>query len=351
MISKHLIKWYEKNKRDLPWRNTKDPYLIWLSEIILQQTRVDQGMPYYLKFIENFPTVKHLSKAPEEKVLKLWQGLGYYSRARNLHFTAKLITEKYKGVFPTEFEEIKKLKGVGDYTAAAIASFAYNKPYAVLDGNVFRVLSRLFEIKTPINSTKGKNEFLEVAQELLDKKNPASYNQAIMELGARVCKPQNPHCEGCCLRTYCYSYKNKTTANFPVKENKIKMRNRYFYYLVITDKKSNIVLNKRTQSDIWQGLHDFPLIEHAQSVAEEKIISSKEFKKIINKRNIIGKVSPYFVHQLSHQKIHAKFIEVNVQSCAEIKSMSSYFSAPLKILDKYAIPRLVDKFLEQGPIK
>ena len=232
-FSQKIIFWYEHNKRDLPWRNTRDPYLIWLSEIILQQTRVDQGMSYYLKFVGEFPTVKQLAKADNEKVMKLWQGLGYYSRARNLHTTAKIILLEHKGVFPKEFETILALKGVGEYTAAAIASFAYNKPYAVVDGNVYRVLSRVFDISTPIDSTQGKKEFNHLAGELLDKNKPAIYNQAIMEFGAMQCKPINPYCAVCPLNTMCLAYSKKLVAELPVKSKKTKVRDRYFNYIVL----------------------------------------------------------------------------------------------------------------------
>ncbi|MBN8702013.1 MAG: A/G-specific adenine glycosylase [Bacteroidetes bacterium] len=347
MISRELIKWYEKHKRDLPWRATRNPYLIWLSEIILQQTRVEQGLPYYLKFVENFPTVADLAKASEEKLLKLWQGLGYYSRARNLHFAAKTIVKEHNGVFPTTYSEIKKLKGVGDYTAAAIASFAFDEPYAVVDGNVYRVLSRLFEINTPINSATGKVEFMKLAQELLDVKNAASNNQAIMELGAMVCKPKNPLCSSCCVRSYCYAFKNNSVQLFPVKEKKLKIRNRYFYYLVITDKKNNIILNKRGANDIWQGLYDFPLIEHTESKPIESVLTSKEFKKTLSGKNVVKKISTYFLHQLSHQKIHAKFIEVVVSDCSKISFEENNRIVSLKKIKNYAIPRLIEKYWKE----
>ncbi len=225
-FSKKIIAWYQQNKRELPWRNTKDPYLIWLSEIILQQTRVEQGMAYYLKFAKEFPSVKELAKAENEKVMKLWQGLGYYSRARNLHTTAKTITDNYKGKFPEQHEDILLLKGVGEYTAAAIVSFAFNKPHAVVDGNVYRLLSRVFGIETPIDTTLGKKEFNALANELLDKKNPALHNQAIMEFGAIQCKPVSPDCSVCPLNTMCFAYSKKSVSKLPVKAKKTKVRNR-----------------------------------------------------------------------------------------------------------------------------
>ena len=223
-ISVKLISWYKKNQRDLPWRKTKDPYKIWLSEIMLQQTQVVQGLSYYLKFTEAFPTIKDLAKAPEDKVMRLWQGLGYYSRARNLHTTAKLVATEYKGFFPKTYDEIIALKGVGDYTAAAIASIAYDLPYAVVDGNVYRVLSRLFNLATPINSTQGKKEFQLLANELLNAKHAALHNSALMEFGALVCRPQNPQCETCVLQGHCLAFKNNTVAALPVKEKTIKIK-------------------------------------------------------------------------------------------------------------------------------
>src|SRR6185295_17174001 len=233
---------------------------IWLSEIILQQTRVEQGLPYFEKFSEAFPTIKHFAFAHEDKILKMWQGLGYYSRARNMHFTAREIVKNFDSKFPVEFSELKKLKGVGDYTAAAIASFAFNKPHPVVDGNVYRFLSRYFGIKTAIDSLKGKKIFLELAEELLDKKNPGLHNQAIMEFGAIQCKPVNPDCFSCHLKMDCYAFKNKRVNQFPVKSKTQKVRERFFYYLFIRWK-NKIFLHKRTGKDIWKNLYEFPLIE------------------------------------------------------------------------------------------
>ncbi|MGZ4118512.1 MAG: A/G-specific adenine glycosylase, partial [Bacteroidia bacterium] len=281
-FSGKIISWYNKNKRDLPWRNTKDAYLIWLSEIILQQTRVEQGMAYYLKFASNFPTIKHLAKADNDKVMKLWQGLGYYSRARNLHTTAQIVADKYKGKFPDTYEDILSLKGIGDYTAAAIASFAFNKARAVVDGNVYRVLSRVFGIETPIDSSKGKKEFYALANELIDKKNPALFNQAIMELGAIQCKPVNPDCSVCPLNNMCFAFAKKRIADFPVKEKKTKVRDRYFNYIVL-NYKGKTAINKRGAKDIWHNLHDFPLIETAKELTEEEFLRSSEWKKFIGK--------------------------------------------------------------------
>ncbi|MCW8941497.1 MAG: A/G-specific adenine glycosylase, partial [Flavobacteriales bacterium] len=232
-FSQKLISWYKNNKRDLPWRNTINPYKIWLSEIILQQTRVNQGLSYYYKFIEHYPSVKDLANASEQEVLKLWQGLGYYSRARNLHATARIITENYDGIFPVDYKKILSLKGVGEYTAAAITSFAYNQPYPVVDGNVFRVLARIYGVDTPIDTPEGKKTFNGLANKLIDKKQAATYNQAIMEFGALVCTPKNPECENCIFNNICAALINQQIELLPLKSKKIKQTNRYFNYLII----------------------------------------------------------------------------------------------------------------------
>lgn len=346
-FSEKIIAWYDQNKRDLPWRNTKDAYLIWLSEIILQQTRVDQGMDYYLRFAKAFPTVKHLAKAENEKVMKLWQGLGYYSRARNLHTTAKIISEKYKGKFPNDYDDILSLKGVGDYTAAAIASFAFDKPHAVVDGNVYRVLARVFGIESPIDSSEGKKEFKLLAAELLNKKNPATHNQAIMELGAIQCKPVNPDCSVCVLNTMCFAYSKKRIGELPVKAKKTKVRNRYFNYMVL-NYKGFVAIHKRTGKDIWTNLYDFPLIETTKELPEEEFLRSKEWKAIIGKNKYIVKsISTTYKHILSHQKIYARFWEID---CAKpIDNLLPKTSIVIKEKDihKYAIPRLIENYLEK----
>jgi A/G-specific adenine glycosylase len=346
-FSKKIISWYQQNKRDLPWRNTKDPYLIWLSEIILQQTRVDQGMAYYLKFAKEFPTVKHLAKAENEKVMKLWQGLGYYSRARNLHTTAKIITDNYKGKFPDHYNDILLLKGVGEYTAAAIASFAFNKPHAVVDGNVYRVLSRVFGIETPIDSSQGKKEFYSLANELIDKKNPATHNQAIMEFGAIQCKPVSPDCSICPLNTMCFAYSKKRISELPVKEKKTKVRDRYFNYIVLNHKKSTAI-NKRTEKDIWTNLYDFPLIETKIELNEEQFLRSQEWKSFITtSKYSVKSVSGSYKHILSHQKIYARFWEID---CKEsFNKLLSKTSITIKKQDihKYAVPRLIESYIEK----
>jgi A/G-specific adenine glycosylase len=347
MISEKLIKWYKQNKRDLPWRNTTDPYKVWLSEIILQQTRVAQGLPYYISFIKAFPTVYDLAKAPEQKVLKLWQGLGYYSRTRNLHHAAKDIVKNHKGVFPSDFNQLKKLKGVGDYTAAAIASFCFNKPQAVVDGNVYRVLARLFAIDIPINSTEGKKQFAALAQELLDKKNPGMYNQAIMEFGALFCTPHNPDCESCVFNDICQSGNVKEALKYPVKISNKKVTTRYFEYFIIMCKE-NTYTQKRIGNDIWKNLHQFPMLEYTEKASDTIVMEQfkKEILKSVSARFEIMKQTSYKKHQLSHQTIFARFNYIEVNKFNNV----IYKQTSLKDLKKLPFPILlaneVDGFLQ-----
>ena len=337
-FSLQIIDWYRRTKRNLPLRETNNPYFIWLSEIILQQTRVNQGMNYYFKFIQNYPTITDLANAEEQQVLNDWQGLGYYSRARNLHTTAKIIKEQYKGIFPTTHDEILKLKGVGNYTAAAIASFAYNLPYAVVDGNVFRVLSRIFDIDTPIDSNEGQKAFSYIANELLDKNNPSEHNQAIMEFGAIHCTPANPDCNSCIFNEKCLALRNNTVTQRPIKKGKIKIKSRYFHYLHFEDQQS-ILLQKRTKKDIWQHLFEFPLIEKSEELDEE--IMLQEIKHITGLEPISNIKLPK--HILSHQHIYATFWKfeslplITIES-AQVIAKSEFHS--------YPISRMIDKYLE-----
>ncbi len=345
-FSNKIIHWYQQNKRDLPWRDTKDAYLIWLSEIILQQTRVDQGMEYYRKFAKEFPSVKHLAKADNEKVMKLWQGLGYYSRARNLHATAKIITDNYKGKFPSEYADILSLKGIGEYTAAAIASFAFDKPHAVVDGNVYRVLARVFGIETPIDSSQGKKEFYQLANELIDKKNPAIHNQAIMELGAIQCKPVNPDCSVCPLNTICFAYSKKRVSELPVKAKKTKTRNRFFNYIVLHHN-GNIAINKRVEKDIWINLYDFPLIETEKELTEEQFLRSTEWIEFIEKNKYtIRSVSANYKHILSHQKIYARFWEIDCPKPFDKIIPKTALVINKKSIHDHAVSRLIEKYLQ-----
>jgi A/G-specific adenine glycosylase len=340
-FSNTLVYWYLHNKRDLPWRNTANPYYIWLSEIILQQTRVDQGMAYYLKFVSHFSTVKDLAFASEESVLKLWQGLGYYSRARNLHFSAKYIVNELNGKFPNTYLDLLKLKGVGDYTASAIASICFNEPTAVVDGNVYRVLSRYFGIATPINSTNGIKEFKKLAQELIDTQNPGNHNQAIMEYGARMCKPQNPNCENCPLNQSCIALSLNKVKDLPVKAKKLKVKNRYFNYLVIQTplNKTKIVQRKK---GIWMNLYEFPLIETAQEIDEQNLIANDKFEKLF--KNVSTSITLFnkdlLVHKLTHQHIYTKFWIVTTQDTPE-------FNQNWDEISRFPVSTLVHNFLVQ----
>lgn len=335
-----LINWYLKNKRDLPWRKTNDPYHIWLSEIMLQQTRVVQGLPYFLKFTEAFPTVFDLANASESYVLKLWQGLGYYSRARNLHFTAKYISEELKGEFPKNYKELLKLKGVGDYTASAIASIAYDEAAAVVDGNVYRVLSRYFGIKTAINSTAGIKEFKILAQTLIDTKQPGTYNQAIMDFGATLCKPKNPLCNECPFADSCVSLAKNLIDQLPVKEKKLKVKKRFFNYLVVITSKNKTVLEERKGKGIWQGLYQFPLIESDLSIDENILVASEKFQELFPKSTTLSLFnSKDIVHKLSHQHLYTKFWVVKT---SEINKETISWEQ----VKKQPVPVLIDKFLE-----
>lgn len=341
-FSNFLIDWYLENKRDLPWRKTTNPYYIWLSEIILQQTRVDQGLAYYLKFVEHYPTVFDLSNADEEEVLKLWQGLGYYSRARNLHFSAKYIVKELNGVFPFTYKEILKLKGVGDYTASAIASICFEEPTAVVDGNVYRTLARFFDIDTPINSSKGIKYFKELAQKLIDVNDPATHNQAIMEFGARMCKPQNPTCEICPLNNKCLALQKKKIKELPVKEKKLKVRKRYFNYLVPISTDGKTTLNKREGKGIWQNLYEFPIIESEFTLDKDAVLSHEIFTNLFTDDTLDVKLfnQKEIVHKLSHQHLYTRFWVVEIGGENDLK-------IDWKKIHDFPVPRLIDTFIEE----
>ena len=339
-FSNTLIYWYLQNRRELPWRKTKNPYFIWLSEIMLQQTRVAQGMAYYLKFTSKFPTVFDLAKADESSVLKMWQGLGYYSRARNLHFSAKLIANEFNGKFPSTYNEIIKLKGIGDYTASAIASICFDEPTAVVDGNVYRVLSRYFGIKTPINSSGGIKEFKSLAQSLIDKNKAGTFNQAIMDFGALHCKPQNPLCDTCPFSDSCFALEKKLTKELPVKEKKIKVRKRYFNFLVIKTKNDRTILSERKGKGIWQGLYQFPLIESDKTINEEELILSEDFTNLFPSKTTLSLFnSKETIHKLSHQHLRTQFWIIETKNSPEINIKWSE-------IEKYPVPILIANFLE-----
>lgn len=342
-ISDKLIAWYKKNKRDLPWRDIKDPYKIWLSEIILQQTQVVQGLNYYIKFIETFPTVTDLANAPEDKVMRLWQGLGYYSRARNLHAAAKAININHKGKFPDSYDSIKNLKGVGDYTAAAISSFAFDLPFAVVDGNVYRVLSRLFDISTPINSTLGKKEFQLLADELLNKKQPALHNSAMMEFGALWCKPQNPRCEDCPIQIHCLAFQNNHIAVRPVKDKKIKIKNRYLHYFIFNYKDS-VYVQKRTEKDIWQNLYEFYLIETPEPTSVEIVLKQQSLKKLVPEFTVKSIIDSK-KHILSHQHLYATFYELTINVLLKDKNLIKIKRSDL---NNFGLPQLITKYLNNN---
>ncbi len=346
LFSYQIIRWYEANPRDLPWRNTKDPYKIWLSEVILQQTRVAQGLPYYEAFLKAYPTVKALALAPEEEVLRLWQGLGYYSRARNLHFCAKVIWFELSGAFPDTYKSLLKLKGVGSYTAAAISSFAFDEVQAVVDGNVFRVLARFFGIDTDIASSKGKKEFETLANEIIPSGEPALFNQAMMDFGARLCTPKNPDCEDCPLGHSCFAFKQSLVKSLPVKINKTKIRERVIHYYVIKCGK-NWVWNKRTAGDIWEGLHDFPM-EETSLHNEIQELKLPVYAPVIS-------FPKKYRHILSHQKLNVRFSEVqipekNYPDLEQWCENQGYFMVEEERIDQLPKPKLIVNFLSDAEI-
>ncbi len=345
-LSYQIIRWYRENPRDLPWRNTVDPYKIWLSEIILQQTRVAQGLPYYEAFIDAYPTVKDLALAPEEEILRLWQGLGYYSRARNLHYCAKSIWFDMEGKFPTTYSDLLKLKGVGSYTAAAISSFAFGEVQAVVDGNVFRVLARYYGVATDIASTAGKKEFEKLANEIIPRDNPAEFNQAMMDFGARMCIPKNPDCHSCPLQSTCFAFQKDMVSNLPVKINKTKVKERSLHYYVIRCGRYS-VWNKRGPGDIWEGLYDFPQAE---------LVASNQFEKmgLPNPESIILHPKNYR-HILSHQKLSAKFSEVKIpeKKSEELTQWcinQGFIMVEEEKIDYLAKPKLIVNFLNDTEI-
>lgn len=343
IFSNSLIQWYLQNKRDLPWRNTTNPYPIWLSEIILQQTRVAQGTPYFYAFLEYFPTVYDLAQADEQQVLKLWQGLGYYSRARNLHQTAQYIVNELAGVFPNSFLGLLQLKGVGEYTAAAIASFAYNEPVPVVDGNVFRVLSRYFGVESDISLGKTKKEFTALAAELLPKDQPALFNQAIMEFGALQCVPKSPNCGDCIFNTSCVALQKGLVGELPVKSKKLKVSHRYFNYIVVTDENGNTKLQQRTDKGIWYNLYEFPLIETLQEEGFETIAPLiQEYASFGASVVRIQEMNPIsIVHKLSHQHLYIKFWKVSLDAI-----LADGIS--LEQLKTFPFPIVIHNFIEEA---
>jgi A/G-specific adenine glycosylase len=337
-----LLSWYSQHKRDLPWRNTTDPYVIWLSEIILQQTRVEQGMPYFYRFLEKYPDTESFAAAAEEDVLKLWQGLGYYSRGRNMLKTARLVRDHFNGVFPTSFDQLLKLKGIGEYTASAIASFSANEPRAVIDGNVYRVLARYFGINEPINSTQGVKTFRQVAGDLLNKQYPGQHNQAMMELGATVCKPQNPACGICPVREGCYAFLHNAINGLPVKLNKVKVRERYFNYFLIT-KDESVLMNRRDEKDIWANMYDLPLIETEAMLPVEEVLGLPETQRYFGRPVRFVEWYPVVRHVLTHQRLNVRFVTL-VGDPVEFKE--TWFYCTAENLPNLALPKVIFIFLK-----
>ena len=348
-LQKKLAIWFEDNKRTLPWRTDPSSYHVWLSEVILQQTRVNQGFDYFNRFVEQWPTLNDLANASEEEVLKMWQGLGYYSRARNLHQCAKEVVEKHGGIFPADFEKLKQLKGIGNYTAAAIASIAYGLPHAVVDGNVYRVLSRLYDIDTPINKTNGIKQFANLAEILLDKKHPGRHNQAMMELGALLCTPKNPDCLHCPIQDHCLALAHHTVDQRPKKEHRNHIRTRYLNYLFIITENHQICLHKRTEKDIWKNLYDFPCVETEKPMDTETLIKTTFFKKIIpNDEFIILNVSPPHIHKLTHQTLIATFTQIKIKGFFSIIQTKDILLTPENDLGTFPVPKLIENYLYQN---
>lgn len=343
-FTSQLNDWHSNvNRRSLPWKEEKDPYKIWLSEIILQQTRADQGLKYYLSFTGTYPAICDLANAKDEDAFRLWQGLGYYNRCKNMLATARFICFELKGQFPSQYEEILSLKGVGAYTAAAIASFAFNLPHAVLDGNVYRVLSRYFGEETPIDTTDGKRLFATLAQELLNEENPAAHNQAIMDLGATVCTPKQPKCSECPLVKRCVAARDNLIHLLPVKSKKLKIQNRFFNFLVF-QLGDEVWIEKRTEKGIWQNLHQFYLIESPESVdklALQENLRLADLGTLIQKFEYSGKMK----QQLTHQFIHSQFYTVQLSS-KPLELSTSGFWVPVDQLKLYAFPKTLVDFLE-----
>ena len=344
-FTRSLLLWNTKsNTRQMPWKGIDDPYKIWLSEIMLQQTRVEQGTNYYNRFIDKFPTVDKLALAADDEVFKMWEGLGYYSRCKNLMATAKKIVFEYEGIFPKTYEDILKLKGIGPYTAAAIASFAFKLPFAVVDGNVTRVISRYFGIEKPIDSSEGKKYYAELAQSLLYKENPAIYNQAIMDFGATICKPHQPLCIQCPLQKNCIAFAKGLTKILPIKEKKLIKRTRYFYYIIV-EQLGKIFVRKRTEKDIWENLWEFLLIETNEKLDAETFIKTNQFTALFEVSNIEIKVSDFYKQQLTHQTIEGLFLLVTAIESFKIENYSAIKKSDIKNL---AFPKFITAFLEKN---
>lgn len=341
-FTKTLLEWYETDHRSLPWRETTDPYKIWLSEIILQQTRVNQGLPYYKRFVENFPTVQDLALAEEKEVLRLWQGLGYYSRARNLHACAQAVVENYGGKFPQTYSELQKLKGVGRYTAAAIASIAFKETVPVVDGNVMRLLSRYFGLEDDILQNASWNKFFALAKEQMDLKQPDIYNQALMEFGAIQCKPASPNCSICLLKAKCFAFNNGLQQKLPVKSKKAKVQHVYMYYLVL-QQDQNLFLKERKGPGIWKGLYDFTLIENKEPKELDEVVES--FMAELKEKGEVITVSEEIKHLLTHRQLHVRFIHILVPKSTKV----SVLAKPYSLTEVAALPKpiVIHNYLQE----
>ncbi len=343
-VRRLILRWANENPRDLPWKGTKDPYVIWVSEIILQQTRVRQGIPYFHRFLDAFPDIETLAAADEDRLLKVWEGLGYYRRARHMHETAREIVEIKDGRFPDTHEDILNLKGVGSYTAAAIASFAYDLPHAVLDGNVARVITRIYGVFNDIQSQKGKRRLMALADAILDRSDPGRFNQAMMDFGARQCTPGKPACDDCRLKTYCYAYQHDCVRDLPVKKKKKPKRDRYLYYLVIRDRHGRYWLKKRRSGDIWAGLHEFYLCESGQYVEWSELLKGLSFSPKVEV------TSDRYRQILSHQRIFAFFAEVLVEDLSRVDMSPDTVVESRKKLQNLAFPRIIDCYLKDNNV-
>ncbi|GAF04702.1 A/G-specific adenine glycosylase [Saccharicrinis fermentans DSM 9555 = JCM 21142] len=347
-FSSDLILWYKENKRDLPWRRTSEVYRVWVSEIILQQTRVNQGINYYLTLTEAFPTVHHLARASEDEVLKLWQGLGYYSRARNMHAAAKYVSQELNGVFPDTFDGLLKLKGIGPYTAAAISSICYNQPHTVVDGNVFRVLTRIYGVETAINTSQGKKQIEELAQSLNDGKAYGDFNQAIMEFGALHCTPQLPACQCCIFSDTCWALQHNKVHLLPVKEKKLQVKKRYLNFIVLFNKEEQTVIQRRNHNDIWRGLYQYPLIETTQVISPQNLLNTDELRELTAQQDI-HLISEYsFKHQLTHRRLIINILNIQIPSLAHLTS-PQYQLIKTDQVNKYAFPKPLSRIFNETP--
>ncbi len=346
--SRRVLNWYKENKRELPWRETKNPYLIWISEIILQQTRVDQGLGYYLKFSKRFPDVISLADANENEVLNYWQGLGYYSRARNLHFSARYIKNELKGVFPESYDEILKLKGVGFYTASAVASIAFNLPHPVIDGNVLRVISRLFGVDEPINTAIGLKKISENLNKIFDESQPGNFNQAMMEFGALFCTPHNPNCENCIFNNNCVAFNLGRVNDLPQKLKAQKPKDWFIHYFVIyNEKEKTLLLRKRKDSGIWKNLYDFPSFDSQKKMSLEQVFSTEEFCNLVESHSYKISKPDLLKHQLSHKNIFVNFFFIRIDGFILEKNNTGLITVKLSEIKDYPISRLIDIYLNE----